>query len=218
MQGGNEIDAVLGLLKQGSLEDATTEEFDLMSELKKQVMLLYINFTTNGENTDSQQLRRCAEYIEDMLNDCDMDTSKNVKNPRHHQDSQVRVKQLGVVTTEFTEGKLIYLMDGEPIKFKKVKDTTVYHRRWEENFKELINFYKLHGHCRVTRSTEGYEELGNWVTEQRRKLKKGKVSQRQFEMLHGLGFEWDRSHYFFRTYHKKKPEEEPTYSTKDDNV
>jgi len=65
-----------------------------------------------------------------------------------------------------------------------------------QRFAELKAFQKEHGHTNVTRTTDTYKSLGNWVAEQRRKHRKGKMPGEQYEMLSSIGFEWDRKYYF----------------------
>ena len=112
-----------------------------------------------------------------------------ISDEEHEGEQDEHLPKRGVITMEIVNNKIIYLLDGEQLKFKKLKETTIYHQRWQANFKALKDFYERHGHLKVTRSTEGRSELGNWITEQRRKLKRGKISQKQFEQLNELGKE-----------------------------
>jgi len=94
-----------------------------------------------------------------------------------------------------------------PIEVRLIVDdpkTNPFTQQWMEHFSELKKFKEQYGHTNVTRSIAGYYNLGNWVAEQRRKFKQGKITETQFNCLNTLGFEWDRSYYFFRTRHRKR--------------
>mmetsp|Transcript_3526 Transcript_3526/g.4856 ORF Transcript_3526/g.4856 Transcript_3526/m.4856 type:complete len:569 (-) Transcript_3526:87-1793(-) len=71
--------------------------------------------------------------------------------------------------------------------------------QWMQHFQELKEFHAKYGHTNVTRTADEYRGLGNWVAEQRRKLRKGRLSKEQFELLNTIDFEWDRSYYFKAT-------------------
>lgn len=82
-------------------------------------------------------------------------------------------------------------------KFKQpVNKPHAFDRQWRRHFDELAEFKTNHGHCNVSRTTKGFENLGNWLADQRRKLRRGKMTKEQYDMLTQLGVEWDRSHYF----------------------
>ena len=78
-------------------------------------------------------------------------------------------------------------------KVPKKPKSTVFDKHWKDHFHELENFKKKFGHCNVSRSTKGYDQLGNWVADQRRKLRRGKLTEQQYEMLTELGMDWDRA-------------------------
>lgn len=200
----NHVETILRLLHSGIRTDISNEELSLLLDLHKQFQLFCTSFAANDNSSMDKIIGESASYLAYYINVCTKTTNNSqtttIVNNTSTQHEQPLPK-LGVVATDIKNGKLVYLLDGEVLKFKKMKDTTVYHHRWEENYKLLREFYNQHGNCRVTRGSEGFEELGNWVMEQRRKLKNGKLSQRQFERLNELGFEWNRLHYFFRTYH-----------------
>lgn len=69
-------------------------------------------------------------------------------------------------------------------------------KQWLDHYEQLKDFKKAHGHVNVTRTTKGYQHLGSWIATQRRKLRRGKLTEDQFKILSDLGLEWDRSHYF----------------------
>jgi len=59
---------------------------------------------------------------------------------------------------------------------------------WEEHFQQLVEYKTKHGTVEVPRSDP---LLGNWVTEQRKSRKSGKLSQCRVQWLNSLGFQWD---------------------------
>eukprot|EP00027_Filamoeba_sp_ATCC50430_P001866 CAMPEP_0168563220 /NCGR_PEP_ID=MMETSP0413-20121227/12560_1 /TAXON_ID=136452 /ORGANISM="Filamoeba nolandi, Strain NC-AS-23-1" /LENGTH=184 /DNA_ID=CAMNT_0008594739 /DNA_START=111 /DNA_END=665 /DNA_ORIENTATION=+ len=82
-----------------------------------------------------------------------------------------------------------------PLQRKFVPIAGFFENQWNVRFAELIKFKQEHGHTNVTRAAE-HKILGNWVAEQRRKWKKGKLPQKHQKALEEIGFEWDRSYYF----------------------
>mmetsp|Transcript_15386 Transcript_15386/g.21454 ORF Transcript_15386/g.21454 Transcript_15386/m.21454 type:complete len:239 (+) Transcript_15386:640-1356(+) len=91
-----------------------------------------------------------------------------------------------------TQSKPVY-------KFKPastIATETAFERQWRDHFQQLSDFKNTYGHCNVSRTTKGFEQLGNWLADQRRKLRRGKMTELQYQMLSGLGVEWDRSYYF----------------------
>jgi len=80
-----------------------------------------------------------------------------------------------------------------PMAVDKVR---VRDHRWREHFEELVAFKNLFGHTNVTQTKS--KILAEWVKNQRRLSKQGKLSVSRTERLSSLGFEWDRS-YLFKT-------------------
>lgn len=66
--------------------------------------------------------------------------------------------------------------------------------RWKEHFAELLAFRKEYGHTNVTQTKS--KTLAEWVKNQRRLRKAGKLSQSRIDKLDEIGFEWDRSYLF----------------------
>mmetsp|Transcript_16356 Transcript_16356/g.22679 ORF Transcript_16356/g.22679 Transcript_16356/m.22679 type:complete len:271 (+) Transcript_16356:131-943(+) len=77
----------------------------------------------------------------------------------------------------------------------------LYDELWMRHFRELQKFQKEFGHTNVTRTKPEYKPLGNWVAEQRRKMRQQRLAQNHIQLLSSIGFEWDRSYY----YHCKVP-------------
>ena len=64
---------------------------------------------------------------------------------------------------------------------------TVFDKHWKEHYNELVEFKQLFGHCNASRTTRGYDQLGNWLADQRKKLRRGKLTREQYDMLTELG-------------------------------
>uniref|UniRef100_UPI0009B050FF DEAD/DEAH box helicase n=1 Tax=Chlamydia suis TaxID=83559 RepID=UPI0009B050FF len=62
---------------------------------------------------------------------------------------------------------------------------------WEENFLELKRFQEEHGHCKVPHKYPKSPQLSVWVSDQRTKFKKGKLSEDKIARLEEIGFVWD---------------------------
>eukprot|EP01117_Protostelium_nocturnum_P007152 TRINITY_DN2568_c0_g1_i1.p1 TRINITY_DN2568_c0_g1~~TRINITY_DN2568_c0_g1_i1.p1 ORF type:complete len:245 (-),score=62.06 TRINITY_DN2568_c0_g1_i1:335-1069(-) len=63
---------------------------------------------------------------------------------------------------------------------------------WVKHFEELKKFKQKHYHTNVTRTKKDSRVLGNWVAEQRRKKKQGRLNQTQIDLLNSTGFEWEK--------------------------
>jgi hypothetical protein len=68
--------------------------------------------------------------------------------------------------------------------------------RWEENYQQLVQFEKEHGHTLVPRS----HPLGQWVLTQRHR--KATLSQERINKMDAIGFIWDASEYAGRGRHR----------------
>jgi predicted helicase len=81
-------------------------------------------------------------------------------------------------------------------RYKKLSDLGVsWIRTWEDRYRELQFFKEVHGHCNVPQSadpTDPHHTLGSWVSIQRAKKKKNKLSHEQIRLLDELGFAWVR--------------------------
>mmetsp|Transcript_27484 Transcript_27484/g.38764 ORF Transcript_27484/g.38764 Transcript_27484/m.38764 type:complete len:258 (-) Transcript_27484:13-786(-) len=76
------------------------------------------------------------------------------------------------------------------------KEGGAFERQWNARFEELKQFKEKFGHVNVTRVTRGYENLGVWLADQRKRFRAGKMTRQRFDLLTDLGVEWDRSYYF----------------------
>ena len=59
---------------------------------------------------------------------------------------------------------------------------------WESKYAALVEYQRLHGHCRVPTD---HASLGRWVSMMRGKRKQGKLSEKRIRRLDELGFVWD---------------------------
>jgi superfamily II DNA or RNA helicase len=58
---------------------------------------------------------------------------------------------------------------------------------WLDRYGELLEFRKVHGHCKIPQSNE---RLNRWVMTQRQRNKIGKLSQERARLLDEIEFEW----------------------------
>lgn len=206
----------LDLLKCGTKRKFENQDIEIMSILKQELEKFSQNINAAGDwNTTDTLLSitpRSIDYLSVLLQNSSSTTSSRTppsikkENLEITKSTQIEM-DAGIITFSIEKGRKIFFIDGQPIQFKILKNKPkngAFQSQWNSNFHSLVDFKRVFGHTRVTRTTLGYEELGNWVAEQRRKLKKGKITQNQFEMLNDIDFEWDRSHYFFNTYQSKK--------------
>lgn len=66
----------------------------------------------------------------------------------------------------------------------------VYDKQWEEKYKQLIEFKKTHGHCKVP-VTYDNQQLSGWVDRQRTLKAKGKLPEYREQKLQEIDFIWD---------------------------
>lgn len=62
---------------------------------------------------------------------------------------------------------------------------------WEENFRALEQYKKVHGDCNVPAKWPENRALGTWIRVQRRTKFSGKISEERVKRLTALGFDWD---------------------------
>jgi len=63
---------------------------------------------------------------------------------------------------------------------------------WDKRFEQLKRYKKDHGDCNVPRKYKANPQLGEWVHEQRKLYKNGKLPKERIESLQGIGFSWER--------------------------
>jgi superfamily II DNA or RNA helicase len=63
--------------------------------------------------------------------------------------------------------------------------------QWMENYKLLIDFKNLHGHCMVPRGYSLNPSLALWVGRQRKAYAKGDIIVERLKLLERLNFEWE---------------------------
>ena len=63
---------------------------------------------------------------------------------------------------------------------------------WTARYNELVVYKDNHGHCNVSRRDEANKTLANWVNDQRKAFKNGKLSNARAKKLNGIGFVWGK--------------------------
>ncbi len=63
-------------------------------------------------------------------------------------------------------------------------------RAWDDMFSELVNFFKLHGHCNVPDNWTAQPELSRWVAMQRRKKRQNLLAAELVSQMEEIGFAW----------------------------
>mmetsp|Transcript_7590 Transcript_7590/g.10473 ORF Transcript_7590/g.10473 Transcript_7590/m.10473 type:complete len:201 (-) Transcript_7590:170-772(-) len=179
----------------------SNEDSHLIMDLTTQFTLFCANFTVGGIPTqEGSKLMNSLTYLKKLCK------SKQTILQKEYEQNTV-----GMMVQEEKH----YFLEGTPIQFKVLKNRPKngdFQRRWNKNFQSLQKYKEIHGHLHVTRSTSGYQDLGNWVSDQRRKLKKGKLTLKQFELLTTLGLEWNtRSVHSHLSINPNKVKELPSY-------
>ena len=62
---------------------------------------------------------------------------------------------------------------------------------WDERFGELIKFKERFGDCNVSQLDGEYEQLANWVSNQRSLRQVKKISPQRIARLESIGFQWN---------------------------
>ena len=68
---------------------------------------------------------------------------------------------------------------------------TVRETSWSDQYSKLQAFHARNGHCTVSRKLGGDRLLGQWVMEQRRALRTGKLKPDRTARLGAIGFQAD---------------------------
>jgi superfamily II DNA or RNA helicase len=63
-------------------------------------------------------------------------------------------------------------------------------RPWDEMFSELVEFFKLHGHCNVPIDWRANPELARWVAHQRIAKRQNRLTPDQFRRMDEIDFAW----------------------------
>jgi hypothetical protein len=80
---------------------------------------------------------------------------------------------------------------GEGVKEIKVKKVNGFEMKWVHNYNDGVSFYNTNGNCRIPCrfvAVEGYS-LGNWMHDQRKKIKREKLTDDRINLLSDLPFE-----------------------------
>ena len=64
-------------------------------------------------------------------------------------------------------------------------------RPWNEMFSELVEFFKLQGHCNVQIDWKANPELARWVAYQRLAKRQNRLTEEQLRQMDQIGFAWN---------------------------
>jgi hypothetical protein len=81
---------------------------------------------------------------------------------------------------------------GEGVIEIKVKKVDAFEMKWVHNYNDIVSFYNTNGNCRIPRrfvTAEGYS-LGNCMRDQRKKFKRGQLTDDRINLLYDLQFEF----------------------------
>lgn len=78
---------------------------------------------------------------------------------------------------------------GIPSQVNPVDETPIT-RTWDEMLSELVDFFKLHGHCNVPPDWTAQPQLARWVAMQRRAKKQNQLTSEQVSRMEEIGFAW----------------------------
>ncbi|MBT5220978.1 MAG: hypothetical protein HOI35_16460 [Woeseia sp.] len=66
-----------------------------------------------------------------------------------------------------------------------------YVSQWNEMLLALVAFKEEHNHCNVPRDFEPNPQLSIWISEMRKRKKKGQLSKEQVAILEAINFDFD---------------------------
>jgi hypothetical protein len=72
---------------------------------------------------------------------------------------------------------------------------TMENAAWESKYAALMEYKKVHGHCRVPIQSREHRSLGTWGSRIRRYKRQGKLSEERIRRLDELGFLWEVTPY-----------------------
>ena len=78
---------------------------------------------------------------------------------------------------------------GTPRPRVRVKEVLIT-RTWDEMFSDLVEFFKLHGHCNVPEVWKAQPALPHWIALQRRAKKQNLLTIEQASQMEEIGFAW----------------------------
>jgi hypothetical protein len=70
-------------------------------------------------------------------------------------------------------------------------DFEKFDQRWEEKFQRLVEYQKIHGHCRVPSYWPKDQKLANWVRAQHVRHQDKAIRKDRAERLESIGFVWN---------------------------
>jgi hypothetical protein len=100
-------------------------------------------------------------------------------------------KQLSKIRLKNKLKEKIQTISDTHLKFKpenKTHKQSAFHRIWMQHYQELLEYKNQKGHCSVRKSEN--KQLGEWVSQQRRKFSKGDLLKTRFDLLRKIGFEF----------------------------
>ena len=142
---------------------------------------MVLGFSWNpDEDKWNEQYKQLVQYKEKHDGNCNV--------PSEYKDNPQLATWVTTQRTNYKKGKL----SPEQIKLLEEIDFSwnTYKDRWDEKFKELVQYKQVNGNCNVSSKGKINAQLGNWVSNQRAAYKKGKLSSKQIESMNGIGFKW----------------------------
>ena len=79
--------------------------------------------------------------------------------------------------------------------FRGTSEKSLLEQKWKEQYENIVEFKRIHGHCVVPimeeDSSSKENTLGKWVHTQRYLYSKKQIRQDRYELLEKIGFVWD---------------------------
>jgi len=100
--------------------------------------------------------------------------------------SDTRIRALDDIGFIWQVNKHKSVLELKPVQ-AKIKESF---RPWDEMFPELVEFFKLHGHCNVPIDWQANPELARWVAHQRIAKRQNRLTPDQFRRMDEISFAW----------------------------
>eukprot|EP00873_Tetraselmis_striata_P009424 jgi/Tetstr1/429688/TSEL_019584.t1 len=136
-----------------------------------------------GLGSEARWWRRCKELEEYKQEHGDCLVPRGyMPNPAlgHWVHMQRQRHKKGKLTAERVEALEALGFDGDPLE-----------GQWQRMYEQLVVYKEEHGDCLVPQGYMPNPALGNWLSVQRQRHKKGKLTAERVEALEALGFDGD---------------------------
>ena len=140
-----------------------------------------IGFDWNPLETIWHEMYDALKEYKDKKGDCLV--------PQNYPQNQKLGRWVAAQRRKFTNNKIsqekVRLLDNISFAWFPKED------EWREMYELLHNFFKKHGHCRISTNDKNLSDLGKWCSRVRSVYQIGKLPTKRVNQLEKLSFDWD---------------------------